>query len=251
MKQRHSLPVITFILIFFSVNLKAQNFNLIKTGNYQKSNLIFDTLENSIPKVVFIYDNPILLYNKGLPASDVLIKKGTVTNLVGFSEKTYDLTYNQEKYNLPYQKIRYNGTSYWTYSIFPFIFDDAHPDISFISQDVKYNVYSCKNIKFFDNEKYSGYEIIIVKNTETNTYKLITCYNYPDVLKGHTYGNEFVYLQNDEKESEKIVGINNEKNLANLKIRTNYQKGAATYTLTFTVTDATPEAKYWGIRLEQ
>ncbi|MBN2893273.1 MAG: hypothetical protein JXL97_15485 [Bacteroidales bacterium] len=246
------LSVIVFNFLFLlALTSNSQSFTLVKSVDFKNVNKLFDTVDNFKPKVVFVEDSPILLYNKGLPASDVILKAGDVANLVGFSQNDYEFIYKQETYMLPYLKIRFDGASYWVHGMFPFVFDDAHPDASFVANDVKYNVYTAKCLKFLGEEFYEGYEIIVVKNTAASTYKLISCNDFPVALSGHSYGSAYAYLQNDMGVVEQITKAEVENLSATLDVEANYQEGGATYKISFNVEEIQPEAQYWRVIMQK
>ena len=237
----------TILMMNFSIN--AQTFSLIKSENFEHIGKIVDSTENCVYKAIFVQDDVKLLFDKGMPVSEKKIKTGNVANVVGFSNQKYQSPISEQE--LPYIKIRYKGSSYWTHGVYPFIFDDAHPDLVFKSQEVFYNVYTAKNIRFFNEGfegAYIGYEIIIIKNISTNEYKLVICDKFPDALEGHSYGSKYVYLQNDDGVIEKFTGYSTEKHLVNLQIKAHYQEGEASYILTFPVPEEKPTGNYWGVR---
>ncbi len=239
-----------FVMCFLSYShLFSQTFSLVKVVDCQNVSVIIDSLNNVKAKVVFIEDNPILMYNIGVPASDIKIKVGTVSNLVGFSAKNYSYIFKSNSFDLPYLKIRYNGASYWVHGAFPYVFDDNHPDVSFTLQGVDYNIYSARNLMYLSDEYYTGIAVLVVKNVQTNEYKLLLNSELPNSLQGHSYGCKYAYLQADEGVNEQIDSVIVEKHLANLQITAKYQEGGANYVLSFAIPEINPKINYWGIRL--
>ncbi len=241
-----------FIFVFvltFLLNSNSQSFTFVKASEFDKINNLVDTISGMIPKIILIEDDPILLYNKGIPASDVKLKTATVARLQGFSSESYDFVYKQETFNLPYLKIRYENASYWINGVYPFVFDDAHPDAKFKIDDKSYSVFSARNIKFLSEDFYVGFEPIIIKDNSENNYKLLISNSFPEVLQGHSYGSKFAYLQNDMGVVEKITSVDVENNFVILNITATYQEGGATYIISFKIDDNVFMAEYGKIQL--
>ncbi len=251
--MKTNIIIFTFILsaLIFSKNVKSQSFIYTKVKSYDKIHLLLDTLDNINPKVVFTENYPIFLYNKGVPASDVNIEMPRTAKLKGFSKQNYIFTYKQKEYNLPFLKIRFNSinNNYWAHSTYPFIFDDNHPDVFFTVDNIKYNVYSAKSTRFIKEDYYDGYELILIKNTNTKNYKLLICKSFPKALQGHSYGCKYVYLQNDLGVNEKITEATNNNGTITLLIEAKYQEGGASYKINFKISDNKPKAKYWHIKM--
>ena len=108
-------------------------------------------------------------------------------------------------------------------------------------------------MSFFDiyENEYIGYQIVVIKNTKTNEYNLITLDVFPAELEGHSYKSEFLYLQNDYGVFEQISQVSTEKHLINLHIKTMYQEGKASYIITFPATSKNPIGNYWNIEVNK
>jgi len=247
MKQIFAL---VFIIILSVNAVNCQDFNLIRCQDYKNISYLFDTVENSSAKVVFIEDNPVLLYTKGVLAEDKVVKYGDIFSLNGFSDVDYDYVYKQKNYKLPYLKISDNTGSYWLHGSYPFIFDDAHPICSYEFKGITYNVLAARKLYYIvDEEFYDGYDLLLIKNTSNNTYKFIQNKEFPDVLEGHSYGNRYLYMQNDMGVVEEITKVSVDNTTVTFDVVAHYQEGKATYKISFDPLTKQPETKYWRVQL--
>ncbi len=230
--MRKIFTLLVFSILTIGINAQNAYFKAIDPAKSQ-----FCPFKDSVNacqnlKAIFIYDNAKLLINKGMPEFDEKIKTGQVVDVIGFSEFGYKEADNQ-KIELPYVKIKINDKFFWTYSKNLFIFQSTKPATSVESQGIVYNFHLARcpaySENLFDNQIFSGIELLVGENTKSNKFFLIKYDKYPKELSGHEIGIKYVYLQNDEMLAEKITGYSTEKHFIVLKIKAAYQEKTANY----------------------
>lgn len=241
----------SIFILLLSLSLNSQTFSHQNVKNYKNSEALFNTSENVSAKVVFVEENTVFLHERGVLADNVTVKAGDVFSLQGFTQEDFEYTYKQKDYTLPYLKIKKNSETYWLHGVYPFIFDDANPIISFKANGIQHNLYSAKKLQYVEDGNYIGYEVLIMKNTATDEYKFLTCNDFPKALYGHSYGSPYAYLQNDMGVVEKIKDVVVDDTKITLDVQAQYQEGSAVYKISFDVSKHDLEAEYSRIQLAQ
>ena len=251
--MRKIFTLLVFSIFSFALNAQNTYFKSISPAKSQ-----FCPFKDSVNacqnlKAIFIYDNAKLLINKGVPEFDKKVKTGQVVDVIGFSELGYKETEKQDT-KLPYVKIKLDNQIFWTYSRNLFIFQSTKPATKVESQGIVYNFYLARcpaySENLFDNQIFSGIELLIGENTKSNSFFLIKYDKYPKELSGHEIGIKYVYLQNDEMLAEKITGYSTEKHFIVLKIKAAYQEKTANYQIIIFPTYNPVKANFSSISYE-